>query len=506
VTIWNVVHPSRYHDSVTLVRVSRDLEALPGIRRAAAMMGTPANRDLLAGAGLLAVEGARAGPTDLVVAIDADVAEAAATARRVLETALATSRPSGGRRAAAPRTLTAARHVLDDANLALISVPGLYAGAEAAKALRAGCHVMLFSDNVPIATEVALKRLARARGRLLMGPDCGTAIIAGVPLGFANAVPRGRIGVVAASGTGAQEVTCLIAGAGEGISHALGLGGRDLSDAVGGLMLEPALRALAADASTEVICVIGKPPGPAVARRLPAWLSGVGKPCVTRFVGGARALKDSPAHPAATLEEAAMAAVALARGRAPRAAEFTRPADEIERLAALGRRALGPGQRLVRGVYAGGTLAQEAVDLLRETLDDVAPVLTGEGDGHRVVDLGADIFTVGCPHPMLDGHRRRQWLVDEGRDPRTAVLLLDIVLGHGAHPDPAGDLLPALDTLRDEMRASGRGLVMVASVCGTPEDPQPRPAQVAALESRGVLVMPSNAQAARLAARIVSGR
>jgi len=371
------------------------------------------------------------------------------------------------------RSLRLAMAALSDVNLALISVPGVYAAAEATKALAAGLHVMVFSDNVPVADEVRLKQLARERGLFALGPDCGTAILGGVPLGFANAVPRGRIGIAAASGTGLQAVTCHLAAAGEGVSHAIGLGGRDLSDDVGGLMLEPALAALAADPATSVICVIGKPPGPMTAKKIDGWLAALGKPWIAHFTGGV-----------STLEDTAHAAVALARGERHRPVGFTIPNDDVARLVTDAAASLSSGRRFVRGVYAGGTLAQEAAALLP--------------GGHRVVDLGDDAYTVGRPHPMIDGTIRREWIVKDAADPTTAVILLDVVLGYGAHPDPAGELLAAIERARRE------GVAVVASVCGTDGDPQGLARQTTTLARAGVIVMPSNAQAARLAALIAA--
>jgi succinyl-CoA synthetase alpha subunit len=494
--LFTFVQKSFYRDSVTLMRLSRDLEAMAGVTSAAAMMGTPQNRAVLRGAGLLSDEGAAAEASDLIVAVDAATAAAAEAARGVVERALLTAAGGGDGSPARPRTLASARRALPGANLALISVPGPYAGPEASKALHAGLHVMLFSDNVPLEIEVELKRIAGERGLLMMGPDCGTAILDGVPLGFANAVPRGRIGLAAASGTGLQEVTCALARAGEGVSQALGVGGRDLSDAVGGRMMLRALELLGDDGETAVICVVGKSPGPAVARALAAAIAGTGKPCVVHFPG-ARAF-DGGAHAASTLEDAARAAVALARGQAPApAVEFTRPIDEIDRLVAETARGLAPGRRYVRGVYAGGTLAHEALALLGERLADVATTVTGTGSGHRVVDLGEDVFTVGRPHPMIDGHVRREWIERDGRDPATAVLLLDVVLGSGTPADPAGEILPAVRAAR-----RAHAVAVVASVCGTEADTPSRGSQVAALRADGVIVMDSNAQAARLAAAI----
>ena len=510
---------SVYHDSVTLMRLTHDMEAVAGVGRAAVMMGTPPNRALLAQAGLLAADGEAAGPADLVIAVVADSAAAAEAACTAAERALARRAAPAIVGPARPRTLAGGQRALPDATLALISVPGVYAGAEARRALEAGLHVMLFSDNVPIETEIELKQLARARGLFLMGPDCGTAIVAGVPLGFANAVPRGRIGLVAASGTGAQEVSCRLAAEGEGVSHAIGVGGRDLSDAVGGTMTLAALTALGDDPGTEVVVVIGKPPGRAVAARLTQALATLAKPAVVTFPGvdhatGAPTIwTRSPTPPAvlappapaiATLEDAALAAVALARGTALRPVEFSRPAAEIERLVAAHAGTLAPGQRFVRGVYTGGTLAWEALTLLGARLADVPPDVRGEGSGHRVVDLGDDRFTVGRPHPMIDGTARQERIAREAGDPATAVLLLDVVLGYGAHADPAAALLPALSAARRTVTAAGRGLAVVASVTGTEHDPQVRSRQVAALQAAGVVVMDSNAQAARLAALVAA--
>ncbi len=515
--VFNFVRASFYRDSVTLMRLARDMEAVAGVTAAAAMMGTPHNRALLDQAGLLAAEGAGAQPADLIIAVAADSAAAADAARAAAERALLAPRATAavGSSGAAPRTLAAATKILPDANLALISVPGAYAGAEALKALRAGLHVMLFSDNVPVETEIECKRVALERGLLMLGPDCGTAILDGVPLGFANAVPRGPIGLAAASGTGLQEVTCTIAREGDGISQAIGVGGRDLADDVGGLMMLRALELLAADVDTRVVCVIGKPPGAGVARRLADALAKLAKPCVACFpwfavgatVGptelggcptvGPTELGGRGVHVAATLEDAGRAAVALARGKTPTATEFTLPAADVTRLVADAARGLAPDQRYVRGVYSGGTLAYEALGLLAQSLGDVGPSLTAGGPGHAVVDLGEDVFTLGRPHPMIDGRVRREWIDKEGRDAGTAVLLLDVVLGYGAHRDPAGEILPAIRAVRER-----RPLAVVASVCGTDADPQSRTAQVDRLRRAGVIVMESNAQAARLAAAI----
>src|SRR5438046_6559734 len=473
---FNFVWRSAYHDSVTLMRLARDLESVPGVARAAALRGTAGNGALGLDAGLVTSAAEAAGPIDLVIAVGADdgtPARRAGEAGRAALSGRATA-SRGSSEMPRPRTLASALRAAPDANIALISIPGLYAAAEARRALRAGLHVMLFSDNVPVEQEIELKRLARERGLMLMGPDCGTAIVNGVPLGLANVVSRGRLGSAGAAGTGAQEVMSTIARCGEGVSHVIGVGGRDLSDAVGGLAMEQAIDALAADPATSVVCVIGKPPGGTVARRLESQIARLGKPCALHFVGSTTA----------SLEDCARDAVALARGEKHQPVAFTIPDAEVAHMVSEARRGRRPEQRFVRGVYSGGTLAWEARSVLDTTLGDVPPGATGTRAGHRVVDLGEDVFTVGRPHPMIDGTVRREWIDREGRDAGTAVLLVDVVLGYGAHRDPAGEIVPAIRAVR-----ARRPLAVVASVCGTDGDPQSRAAQIATLRDAGVIVL-----------------
>ncbi len=509
-----LVKPNFYQDSVALMRLASEVKKLPGVQEAAAMMGTPANKAILAEAGLEAPEMREAQPNDLILAVRAST-DAAAQAGLAKAEELLTARPSQASAAAAfrPRTLETAVRNLPGANLALISVPGEYAEVEAARALKLGLHVLLFSDNVPLEAERRLKDLAASRDLLMMGPDCGTALVAGVPLAFANVIPRGAIGIVSASGTGLQQVSCLLAAAGEGVSHGIGVGGRDLSDAIEGRMALDALRALAADPATEVLVLISKPPSPAVAAKVLQALEAAGKPGVVCFLGLAAAQRPALAARltfADTLEDAALAAAALRRGQAFSPRAFTMDLEEAEVLAAGQAHRLREHQAAVRGIFAGGTLAHEALLILEGLAGPVASNLKqadlkpDAAEGHAVWDLGADEFTRGHPHPMIDGTLRREFLRREANDPSVGVILLDVVLGHGAHPDPAGDLLPGIEAAQATAQRRGRRLIFVASICGTAKDPQGLQAQAERLEEAGVILMPSNAQAARLAALIAT--
>jgi succinyl-CoA synthetase alpha subunit len=470
--------------------------------------------------GLLSREGEAATPNDLVLALQVSSPhlepETWERARCLLETRTSAQSGSGYR----PRSLDGALDALPDANLALISVPGEYAAREARKALESGLHVLLFSDNVSIDDEVSLKRRAAELGLFMLGPDCGTAIINNVPLGFANAVPRGRVGLVAASGTGLQQVTCLLAAAGEGVSQALGVGGRDLDDRVGGAMMLEGLSALEADPQTEVIVLISKPPGPSTEERLRARLEKVSKPCVVCFLGAeVREPGPGPVSSAATLT--ATAELVLDRLEGLTAAKAGRPSRRIEtrtqdRLRELASR-LGPkGPRAIRGLYSGGTLCYEALFTVQGLtggpvssnlkLERVRAVESPQGaSGHVLIDLGDDRFTVGRPHPMIDLRQRCAMLEAEAANPEAAVLLLDVVLGYGAHPDPASELAPAIEGAVRLAAEAGRTLACVAVLCGTQGDPQGLDRQRATLEAAGAVVVSSNLQAATIAAALSLG-
>jgi FdrA protein len=495
------VLPNAYRDSVELMRIAAEVERMTGVVRAGLLMATEANLAVLAEGGLLDRTISAPRPNDLVIAVAAADEESAAAALDRAEGFLAGSardRPKA-RNAQAATTLHEALAEAPEANLALISTPGGYATAEALKALKRGLNVFLFSDNVPLSDEIELKRLAERKGLLVMGPDCGTAILDGVPLGFANVVRSGRIGLIGASGTGLQQVSCLIDRLGEGVSQAIGVGGRDFHEQVGGIMALSALRRLASDERTSVIVLISKPPAPAVARRVLAAASGCSKPVVVNFLGQDGAgIEALGAVPAFTFEDAALRAVALLHGASVTEAALNGETREGDSTRALGLN-LAPGQDRIRGLYCGGSLAGEARLVLRDVL--------GEARAARqtIIDLGDDEYTVGRPHPMIDPRLRNQHVVDAAGDPSVAVILVDVVLGYNAHPDPAGALVPALDEARREGERGGRRVAVVASVCGTAADPQNLRRQEASLVSAGVLLAPSNAQAARLAARIVRG-
>ncbi len=496
-----------YYDSVILLQLQKSLLDLAGVEEAGVVMATPANLEILAESDLLPVEDIDAHPDDLLIALRARDEQAAEEAFAAIDELLR-ARRSGGAGAAEeedprPRSLATAWRVLPSANWVMVSVPGRYAAAVARQALRDGRNVLLYSDNVTLDEEVALKREAAARGLLVLGPDCGTAMVNGAGLGFANRVRRGAVGIVAASGTGLQAVASRIHALGEGVSHALGTGGRDLSAEVGGQTALAALGLLASDVATRVIAILSKPPAPEVATRLLAAARVVTKPVVVHFLGHATpGRRLGNLHFAASLAEAADLCVALGRRGGEIEASSTAALSTLP--PELGR---GSGERLVRGLFSGGTLAYEGLLALRAVLGRVDSNLSHDeidADGHRVLDLGADEFTVGRPHPMIDQDFLLRRLGEEAADPRVGVILLDVVLGDGVHADPAANLAPAISMARQRARAEPRDLEVVVLLVGTDNDPQNRAAQRERLTAGGATVVDSVEEAVDAAWAVVA--
>lgn len=481
-TVEHVQARSAYADSVTLLQVSKRVTGVAGVLAAFVAMGTELNLDLVRGMRFEIDAGI--GPNDLVIAIRAEDEAALEVVRAEADAALAPApRAAGGSVEAAPRT-TASALRRSPADLVLLSVPGQFAFAEAVDALDAGADVMIFSDNVPLAQELTLKRRAATAGRLVMGPDCGTAVVGGAGLGFANVVRPGAVGIVAASGTGAQQLLCLLDLADVGVSACLGVGGRDLSDAVGGLSTLSALNMLDADPATELIVVVSKPPGAHTAAAIRNHAEQLSTPVVYGLLG--------PGQPDLT----ALTETVLDR------LGNSMPTWPTWGTSGGGR----PGA--LRGLYSGGTLCDEAmliaVDALGPVYSNIAwkPQWTLDAslrhDGHLMIDFGDDALTQGRPHPMIDPSLRLERLASEAADPGTAVVLLDVVLGHGAHPDPAAELVPAVSA------AITSGVQVVIALVGSRGDPQDVSAQAQSLAAAGAAVFASNAAAARHAVGLVA--
>jgi len=503
---------NEYRDSVFLMVINQEVKSTPGIEELVIMMGTDNNKGIMRDVGFTGSDIELATANDMVICVRAHTEEAINEALSQIEEML-TRKATGEQLEDVYKTVDSLVREIPNTNLAIISVPGQFAARETRKALRLGLNVLLFSDNVSVDEEIELKKLASELDRIVMGPDCGTAIINQVPLAFANAVNPGPIGIVAAAGTGMQEVVKVIDRQGLGISQGIGTGGRDLSDEVGGISMLKGIEILEQDKKTEIIVLISKPPGSVAVKKVLDRVAESPKKMVVCFFGGySELIARSGAIAARYLEEAALLAVASVEGRRYEYKNFSVSESKLESMLNRETGGIGPHQKFVRGLYSGGTLCDEAMLILKDFVGGVYSNIPLEpenklpdlskGYKHSCIDLGDDYFTRGRPHPMISPETRKQFIVNEADDPEVAVLLLDIVLGFGAHPDMAGALTKSITAAKSKVEEKGGYLSVVASVCGTSGDPQGIAEQTKKLEDTGVIVMPSNSQAARFAGMV----
>ena len=507
--IKTVIKPNTYRDSIFLMKLSAQASKESGAEAVSAMMATDRNKDLFAASGLMTPEIQSAKANDLAIAIkgDGSTAEAAeAAVMRLLDQAPEKKTASAANGVAAPSSMDQAKKIESGLNLALISVAGDYARYEAAEALANGMDVMLYSDNISLPDELALKRLAQKKGLMVMGPDCGTAIINGTPLAFANAVTRGPVGIVGASGTGLQEVCCLLERMGVGISQAYGTGGRDLKDDIGGITSFTALDRLAKDDATKAVVILAKPPGQKTRARVLERCKTLGKPVFIHYIGATEYTAERAAGIQCGEDLTDLSIIA--------ARHFNSKAALPGMDAAPKPPKVNPGN--LCGVFGGGTLCQEAAEICGPLLKgDKASNLTVHGftkiggkdtfSGHVFWDLGEDEFTVGRPHPMMAPDLKMDRMVQALLDPKVSVVLIDLVIGYGSHPEQAKLVVEALAKAEKESAGKSRQKVVVASVCGTDKDTPCRCAEVEEVEQAGVVVLASNALAARFAAEVAAG-
>ena len=496
-----IVKKGSYHDSVVLMLLTNQISSIEGVKKVSIMMATPANKDIYRQSGLSTSELEEASANDMVVVADVDDDGLLDVIMEEVEAFFKkqSTSESDKKGAEAVRSWDKALGKLADANLAVISIPGAYAALEADRALDEGMNVFMFSDNVTLEDEIKLKKKAHEKGLAVMGPDCGTGIIQGVPIAFTNHVAPGPIGIIGASGTGIQELTTIIDRLGEGVKNAIGTGGRDLSTEVGGITMMDMIEAMEKDDTVKVLLIISKPPAKAVRDRISDRLSNFKKPVVTLFLGEKPEYHEENFYHAYTLDEAARLAVGLVRGQD--IAEGSVEVDSSSFFAA-------EEKKTIKAYYSGGTLAGEAAMLIKDALNLKVPPQKAEGfmlktDGHIVVDLGDDVYTQGKPHPMIDPAKRIECMQEAIDDESTGVILLDIMLGYGSHEDMAGALLPAIIRLRDKAREEGRKLFFVATVCGTRRDFQGYDKAVETLKEAGVIVCENNKLAVHTAIRAI---
>jgi len=510
-TVQAVIKPNTYFDSVSLMSLSTKANQIEGVEQAIIAMGTEMNKEVMRNVGLITPEIEDAKTSDLIIVVKAATDELCENAFVSINELFTKKKDtSKGKSEVKYSTISSAAENVSDANLAIIAVNGAYAPREARKALENNLNVMMFSDNVSVEDEISLKKLAHEKGLLMMGPDCGTAIINNVALCFANSVRKGNIGIVAASGTGSQEVTVRIHEFGGGISQLIGTGGRDLKEEVGGIMMLDGIQALEDDEATKVIVLVSKPPAPSVEEKVLAKIKECTKPVVVWFIGGdEKKVTEAGAHFAKMSKEAAIKAVVLAGADESKLNKRALNIPLIEEV----RTKLKPEQKYIRGLFSGGTLCDEAMHAAMEKFDNVYSNIQRDPNyrlkdrntsiGHTFIDFGDDEFTQGKPHPMIDPSTRIERFIQEAKDPEVGVIVMDFVLGFGAHEDPVGAMLPAMIEAKQNAEQEGRHLEIIGYVLGTELDRQNLDEQVNKLLAAGVTHASSSQNAGLLAREFV---
>lgn len=491
-----IIKKGSYHDSVILMLLTNKISTMDGVDKVSIMMATPANKDIFKEGGMATPELMEASANDMAIVLE--------TKEDVIDAVLAeteeffknqSSKSNKKSKSEAVDSWDKALDKLQDANLAVISIPGIYAALEADRALDENLNVFMFSDNVTLEDEKKLKEKAHKKGLLVMGPDCGTGIIKGIPVAFTNHVTPGKIGIVGASGTGIQEITTIIDRLGEGVTNAIGTGGRDLSEHIGAITMMDSINAMEEDKDTDVVIVISKPPAEKVRNNVMKRLRNFKKPVVTLFLGEKPEFHEENFYHAYTLDEAARIAVNLLRKENIQGNKCSVNVDKSFS---------AKENKTIKGYYSGGTLAAEAAMIIRDTLDLSVSLGKQEGymlntSGHVVIDLGDDVYTQGKPHPMIDPTKRVECMREAAKDATTGVILFDIVLGYGSHEDMAGALLPAIKELQDNAKKENRDLYFVTTICGTRQDYQNYDKQKKIMEDAGVIVCESNKHAVEVA-------
>lgn len=499
--VQTIIKKGSYQDSVSLMLLNHKLSAMQGVNKVSIMMATAANKAIFAQGGLETPDLLAAGANDMAIVADVDGAQVVESimeeVNAFIQNQATVSDSSEG--ASSVKSWETAMQTLPTANLAVISIPGIYAALEAERALDEGLNVFIFSDNMTIEDEARLKRKAHDKGLLLMGPDCGTGIIRGVPIAFTNNVAPGGIGIVGASGTGIQELTAIIDRLGGGVTNAIGTGGRDLATAVGGITMLDAIDAMEHDKDTKVLVVISKPPAKQVKEMILNRLACCEKPVVTLFLGEKPNEHEVGFYHAYTLDETARIALSLLRGKQITAFRAQMPQGSFFK---------PEEKKTIKAYYSGGTLGGEAAMMIKDALSIELPPEKEEGymlnhEGNLVIDLGDDVYTQGKPHPMIDPAKRIECMAQAADDPDTGVILLDLVLGYGSHEDMAGALIPTILQLREKAEREKRTLFFVATVCGTRKDTQNYDGQVEQLKAAGVIVCETNMIAVETAIHII---
>lgn len=500
----NLIISNKYYDSATLMLLTNQIKENLNLKtnEISVMMGTEMNKKIMENSDLLNEIGKGANSGDILIGI-----KSALDNQKILNMVDSLLNQEIDNKNSEQLEINSVDDGIKnykDTNFAVVSLPGSYAAREVKKLLKAKKHVLLFSDNIDIKDEIELKDLAIENDLLMMGPDCGTAIIKGVGLGFSNRVNKGSIGIVAASGTGLQEVATIISNNSGGISYAFGTGGRDIKESVGGRMMLYCLDLLIKDEETETIVIVSKPPSKNVIEKIINKVKNIKKPVVACFLGeDISVLQSTNIVLCETLEETAIKVLELNGIKYSDSFDM----DKILKMISSDKK-----NGYIRGVYCGGTLAYEALLMLEKQNIEIYSNLSkceerrlkvnDKSLYNTILDMGEDEYTVGKPHPMINSSSRNEQLLKEAEDESVGIIIADIELGYGANDfaaDELGETIKQIKTMRSD-------LVFIVVICGSKQDYQDYNLKKNLLIMSGAIVVNSNAQGVRLAIELSKRR
>lgn len=520
-----LVKSNYYRDSLNLLKISDIMKrSSSGIVEAVVIMGTKTNKAVLVKLGFPSTKINQATESDLIIAIEAVDKGSVDSALRKVEELLHSDGSSDTSSSVSenPTDLDSALVSMSNANLALISIPGEYVKDLSIKLSNEGIHQQIFSDHVPLDDELTIKEYAAKKGVLVLGPGAGTSIINGKGIGFSNVLRKGPVGIIAAAGTGLQEVSSLLDQCDIGVKYGLGVGANDPKEKIGGLMMLEALKVLEELPDIEIMTIVSKPPSPRAKKKIIDYIVKNGKKkYVLAFLGGGHddslpKSTKSKIVQVTTLASAVFAVAGLTSNELYKQSlvRLHIEPEILQRSVAKEWKGFGQQQKYIRALYTGGTFAYETQVILNGILKDLfsnAPTgrtkklpQSSKSKKHSILDLGEEEFTQGRPHPMIDPTIRRLRLVEESQDPEVGVVMMDFVLGYGSNPDPVGAVLNEIGQVKATARKSGRYLSIVTHVCGTKRDPQGYDESIRKLENAGALVFPTNALAAIASAQIIA--
>jgi len=510
--IVNITKKNFFRDSVQMMQFSQQLKDEQGVIDAAIVMGTDLNKNTLKKMGLLTEDGISATENDTLITINCQdensLNNAVQKAEQLLTSDITKSKNEFN-------DLSSALDAFDNANMASLSIPGQFVKEMATELIRKQLHLFVFSDHVPLEDEILLKNLALENNVLFMGPEAGTSILNGTVFGFGNRIRSGSVGIIGASGTGIQESSTMIDLFGEGISHAIGVGGRDLRNDIGGMMTMKTMEVFEDDPNTKAVLLVSKPVGDDVRNKIINKINNFSKKnYVLCLIGDNENREDSAKIKfSKSIQISVLKILKYVNDDAYKKIKdvVRKQVDDSIKLAKSLSSDLNNDQRFVRGFFAGGTLCYESKIILEQMIGKVYSNLSSDDEysikgnaaskENTLIDFGEEEFTSARPHPIIDPLLRKNRILEDADDPNVGVIIIDIICGINAAKNTMAFHAETIKKAIENAKEKGRRLSVFAYICGTEKDVSEN--ELKLLTDSGAKLFTSNALMSFAAALVV---